>query len=113
MMLLTTAVFAHRTVICPKPVQIINNQYDSYYNCDCQADAYKEQDRSAMAAISSVELNPDHQGWSVGIGASSFAGTAAGAIGVMYGQDNVGINVKAYDAEGGYNGASVGITFGF
>ncbi len=79
------------------------------------------QQQSSNAALSSVELNPDHIGWSVGIGASNREGDAAAAIGVMYSQEvspgwiikNVGYNAKFYNAEGGYRGATVGATIGF
>ena len=77
--------------------------------CDCDSEAF----RSAMAAVAGVELNPDHQGLSIGVGGSSFAGTSAGAVGIMYGVGSWGFNVKGYNAEGGYNGASVGVTYGF
>ena len=113
--LMTTAVFAYR----PLPVYIVNEGLQGPTGpqgpqgeagvCECDREAF----RSAMAAVSSVELNPDHQGFSIGVGGSSYGGTSAGAIGIMYGVGSWGINVKGYDAEGGYNGASVGVTYGF
>jgi len=77
--------------------------------------------RVSSSAMDSVELNPDHSGFSVGLGASGNGGYYAGAVGVMYGikiegdkpVKNIGVNVKAYNGEGGYAGASVGITLGF
>ena len=78
------------------------------------------QESSANAAIGSVELNPDHIGWSVGLGVSNRKGDAAGAVGVMYGVKydtgtikTVGYNAKFYNAEGGYRGATAGVTIGF
>jgi len=82
----------------------------------------ERQQRAAAAATASVELNPDHKGWSVGMGVSPTRGTFAGAVGVMYseklsnrndGIQTVGYNIKAYQAEGGYNGFGVGLTLGF
>jgi hypothetical protein len=70
--------------------------------------------RGALSAVSSVDFNPDHQGWSVGLGVAQASSTSAGAIGIQYGFDgSLGVNVKAYDAEGGNNGMSIGITKGF
>ena len=71
--------------------------------------------------MNSVELNPDHVGWSASVGYSNYARVDAGAVGVMYGQKldegswakTVGYNVKAYTAEGGYNGISTGLTIGW
>ena len=98
----------------------ITQQQTSVYNAD---NTYNEsQLRSAMTASNSVELNPDHEGWSVGGGLSTASANYAGAVGVMYSQEiggtedvvkNIGYNVKAYQAEGGYNGVGVGITIGF
>jgi len=77
---------------------------------------------SANAAIGSVELNPDHEGWSVGLGVSNRKGDAAGAIGIMYSEQvggtedtvqSIGYNLKFYNAEGGYRGATAGVTIGF
>ena len=80
-----------------------------------------KRDQAANLALSSVELNPDHIGFSVGIGATNYKGTAAGAVGIMYGQavspgliiKTLGYNVKAYNTEGGHRGASAGLTIGF
>ena len=70
--------------------------------------------RGAMSALSSVDFNPDHKGWSAGLGLSQASKASAGAIGVQYGFDgSLGVNVKAYNAEGGNNGMSVGIVKGF
>jgi len=73
--------------------------------------------KASSTAISSVELNPDHEGLSVGVGASLTGGVNAGAVGVMYGVKgdgySVGYNVKAYQAEGGHNGVGFGVTVGF
>ena len=76
--------------------------------------------RNSMGAMSSVELNPDHKGWSVGTGISAYSGEYAGAVGIMYGgtlggtsANDYGINLKAYQAEGGYHGVAVGFTIGF
>jgi hypothetical protein len=67
-----------------------------------------------MSSLSSVDFNPDHKGWSVGLGVSQASNASAGAIGVQYGFDgSLGVNVKAYDVEGGNNGVSVGIVKGF
>ena len=77
---------------------------------------------AALVALSSVELNLDHKGWSVGIGGGydDLTEQYGGAVGVGYGFDrastsgyDVGINLKAYDAEGGNYGAAVGVTVGF
>jgi len=85
-------------------------------------DSKFDQQRAATTATDSVELNPDHEGWSVGAGFSPTRGEFAGAVGIMYseivgGYDDtlrtIGYNVKAYQAEGGYNGVGVGITLGF
>ncbi len=82
----------------------------------------ERQQRAAATATASVELNPDHEGWSVGMGVSPTRGTFAGAVGVMYseklsnrndGIQTVGYNIKAYQAVGGYNGVGVGVTIGF
>ena len=67
----------------------------------------------SSSALSSVELNPDHEGLSVGVGASAYAGNSAYAVGVMYGIGNLGVNIKGYQGQGGYAGASVGATYGF
>ena len=76
-----------------------------------------EPGRASFSALSSVELNPDHEGFSVSVGGSSYHGIAAGALGVGYGikteKCNIGINAKGYDAEGGYRGGSVGVSLGF
>ena len=77
--------------------------------------------QSSNAALSSVELNPDHAGFSVGVGVSNRKGDAAGAVGVMYSEvlgtgawaKSVGYNFKFYNAEGGYRGATAGMTIGF
>ena len=99
--------------------RVVNKTYVTVDNTTHNAITNKfyegvEEERVSMAALSSVELNPDHKGWSAGVGASTNGGMYAGALGVMYGFDNdTGLNVKAYQAEGGYNGASIGFTIGF
>lgn len=84
---------------------------------DADATALYNQLKAASTALSSVELNPDHEGFSIGIGASLTGGTNAGAIGLMYGvvgkDYSIGWNVKAYKAEGGTDGVGVGVTVGF
>ncbi len=81
-----------------------------------------KQQRAASTALASVELNPDHEGWSVGAGVSPTRGEWAGAVGLMYAEriggtddsiQTIGYNVKAYKSEGGYEGVGVGITLGF
>ena len=76
----------------------------------------------ALVALSSVELNPDHKGWSVGLGGGydDLTDQYGGALGVGYGFDrastsgyDVGANLKAYDVEGGNYGVGVGLTVGF
>ena len=103
----------------------VNNYYgdevtNNTYITNVDADNMKL--RVATGALSSVELNPDHEGWSVGVGASLQGDTNAYAIGVMYGEEfkrskyikNMGINLKAYNAEGqDANGVGVGLTIGF
>ena len=91
----------------------INAQNDELYSM-------LNKSQAANTAISSVELNPDHAGLSVGIGYGNYSRVDAGAIGVMYGVKydtgiikTVGYNTKAYLAEGGYNGISAGVTLGF
>lgn len=70
--------------------------------------------RGSMGALSSVDFNPDHKGWSAGLGVSQASDKSAGAVGIQYGFDgSLGVNVKAYDSEGGKNGVSIGITKGF
>jgi len=70
-------------------------------NTYVSADLTKE--RVTSSALASVELNPDHKGFSVGLG--MYGTTIAGK--------DVGFNVKAVTAEGGYHTGSVGITVGF
>ena len=91
----------------------INAQNDELYSLLSQT-------ASAQAAIGSVELNPDHVGFSVGVGVSNREGDAAGAVGIMYGVKydtgiikTVGYNAKFYNAEGGFRGATAGLTIGF
>lgn len=72
--------------------------------------------RSASVALSSVELDPTREGLSVGVGLSPNRGNYAGAVGIMYGfggETPVGVHVKAYKAEGGYDGFGAGLTVGF
>jgi len=73
--------------------------------------------RASTVALSSVELNPDHKGLSLGLGVSTNRSENAAALGVMYGtkvgDNSVGFNVKAYKAEGGYDGFGAGVTIGF
>jgi len=85
--------------------------------CD---DSFLQKLRSASSAMDSVELNPDHKGLSVGLGLSSVSGVASAAVGVMYGQEidnstikSVGYNIKGYNGEGGYRGASAGCNYRF
>ena len=83
-----------------------------------KVDADLSKSRAASDAMASVELNPDHEGWSVGVGMASFAGEVSTGVGVMYSvkateTTTVGINVKGYNGEGGYKGGSVGLTVGF
>ena len=74
---------------------------------------------ASTAATSSVELNPDHTGFSMGVGVSAYHGNTAGAVGMMYAFPKdangitVGVNIKGFRAEGGAGGASGGITLGF
>jgi len=83
---------------------------------DADATDLYNQLKASSTAIASVELNPDHEGLSIGIGATT-SGYNAGAVGIMYGvkTDNlsVGFNVKAYKVEGGHEGIGAGITVGF
>ena len=73
----------------------------------------------SMAALSSVELNPDHTGFSMGIGLSMHGTDAAGAIGMMYSFPTdtngvtLGVNLKAFTSKSGTDGASGGLTLGF
>ena len=91
-----------------------NAQNDELYNL-------LNKGQASTNAMNSVELNPDHVGWSASVGYSNYARVDAGAVGVMYGQKldegswakTVGYNVKAYTAEGGYNGISTGLTIGW
>ena len=77
--------------------------------------------RVSSSAMDSVELNPDHEGFSISAGIASYSGEVAGAVGAMYSWQyeetsfiqNLGINVKAYNGEAGYNGGSAGVTLGF
>lgn len=73
--------------------------------------------RAASSAMDSVELNPDHSGFSVSVGAAGYGGEYSAAAGIMYGtkinEYDVGLNVKGYNGEGGYRGGSVGVTIGF
>jgi len=58
---------------------------------------------------------------SISAGIASYSGEVAGAVGAMYSWQyeetsfiqNLGINVKAYNGEAGYNGGSAGVTLGF
>lgn len=75
---------------------------------------------ASSKAMSSVELNPDHEGLSMGLGISHKAGEVAGAVGVMYGHKfdscavkNLGYHIKAYNGEGGHRGVTTGVTVGF
>ena len=86
----------------------------------CELYELLTQTASSNAALGSVELNPDRTGWSVGVGFSNRKGDAAAAVGVMYGVKydtgvvkSVGYNIKAYNAESAYRGATVGFTLGF
>jgi len=74
--------------------------------------------QAGNTALSSLELNPDHLGFSVAVGYANYSSIDAGAVGIMYGHKvgetvNLGYNVKAYQAEGGVNGVGVGLTIGF
>jgi len=97
----------------------VNNYYgDEVNNYITNVDADLSKSRAASDAMASVELNPDHEGWSVGVGMASFAGEVSTGLGVMYSvkateTTTVGINVKGYNGEGGYKGGSVGLTVGF
>ena len=76
---------------------------------------------AGLAAVSSVELNPDHKGFSMGFGVAKTAmSKAGGAIGLMWGFDlkeskgfDSALHVKAYKATGDTSGVSAGITLGF
>ena len=74
---------------------------------------------SSNAALSSVELNPDHTGWSASIGLSNYGSKTAGALGIMYAlptDENgvtLGINIKTFTVQDGSSGASTGLTLGF
>jgi len=97
----------------------VNNYYGDEYNTyvDVTNTIASDSLRVSSTALASVELNPDHEGFSVGVGGTTRGGLTAGAVGAMYGfkvaNTDVGINVKGYNAEGGYHGGSVGVTVGF
>ena len=76
-------------------------------------DVNTAQQRAASSAMDSVELNPNNQGWQVGVGRSPGRGDTAAAVGVMYGEGAWGYNFKAYKAEGGYHGFGLGATYSF
>jgi len=76
-------------------------------------DVNTAQQRAASSAMDSVELNPNNQGWQVGVGIAPGRGDNAGAVGVMYGEGAWGYNFKAYKAEGGYHGFGLGATYSF
>ena len=76
-------------------------------------DWLSDKQRAASSAMDSVELNPNNQGWQVSVGVSPGRSDNAAAVGVMYGEGVVGYNIKAYKAESGYEGFSVGITYSF
>ncbi len=86
------------------------NQNSDLYNQLAVQDA-------GFTAMNTLELNPDHEGFSVGIGYANASRKDAGAVGIMYGHKvgtlNLGYNVKAYQVEGGHNGVGVGATIGF
>jgi len=93
--------------------KVINNYYNSTEVTDVTTIA---------TALSAVELNPDHKGWSVGagVGYDDITEDYSGAVGIGYGfaKENtngldVGLNVKAYDIEGGEYGVAAGVTVGF
>ena len=96
---------------------------DDSFNTTNYNETIKENSLSAaLVALSSVELNPDHEGWSVGVGAGydDLTEQYGAAAGVGYGFDRnstggyaVGANLKAYDCEGGNYGVGVGLTVGF
>jgi hypothetical protein len=77
---------------------------------------YTERNIAINAALSSVELDPGYNGFSVGtgLGISDNRHNAylGGAIGVMYGKDNKAFHIK-YGQSGSYTQASAGITVGF
>ena len=77
---------------------------------------------AALVALNGVNINPDHKGWSIGVGAGydDYTENYGGAIGVGYGFDrastsgyDIGVVLKAYDTEGGNTGTAIGVTVGF
>ena len=101
--------------------QTVNTSSDSTDIAALQSstnDLYNEL-MSSNSALSSVELNPDHEGFSIGLGLSAYHGETSGALGIMYALPTdangvtLGINLKGYRTEGGGGGASGGITLGF
>lgn len=72
---------------------------------------------SITSALSSVELNPDHEGLSLSVGMARSGGITTGALGLMYAytvdETNIGWNLKSYTTQDGYRGFSGGVTIGF
>ena len=101
----TQDIEALETQVNTLEIEVANNDNEIY--------SLLSKQKVSSSALSSVELNPDHDGLSVGVGASAYAGQGAYAVGIMYGIGGLGLNVKGYQAQSGYGGVSVGATYGF
>ena len=79
--------------------------------------AYVLDTSAAMAAISNVDFNPDHQGFSIGAGyagiKSEYGRGNGYAIGGQYAYEQIAINVKGARNGGGDYLLGTGIVIGF
>jgi len=108
-----------QVIILDRPITINNNTYN-ISNTDSKL--YRKL-IATTAALSSVELNPDHLGWSVSLGLASYHGEGGAAVGIMYAMPSsikgitIGFNAKTFRTPQGTSGYSVGtsagITIGF
>ena len=95
----------------------LQGQIDGFNNNFRSYNAYVLDTSAAMAAISNVDFNPDHQGWSVGVGYAgidSAYGRGNGyAVGGQYVYEQLAINVKGAQNAGGDYILGTGIVWGF
>lgn len=70
-------------------------RYEAFVFQDSMAQA-----AAGVQALTLVDFNPDHLGWSVGVGVSNFdsyiGSYNAAAAGVQYGWENIALNIKGW-----------------